>query len=469
MIARQVLFCLLFGCLLFFGSLQSILSAQGPPPPITPPNNITVQLPVLGVSIDPGGVLTTKLFTDPDGKLSAARLNAFNKQSQNLRQANKLRKVSLRQLESAMLKRLENGEALTEEMLNLAGLQRIEYVFVCPEEKDIVVCGPAEGWIKDLSGRAVGITTGKPVVQLEDFVTAIRAFAPNHQRDTWVACSIDPTPEGLEKFRKFQRELPRQVSMNQRGAVAEYAANGIQKSLGLADIRVHGIDRRTAMAKTMIEADYRMKLIAMGVEPPPVPMKTFIGELKNAPRGMQRWWLTPDYKCVRQSANGLTIQLVGGTVVLNTENIDIQNNGKINKTKTKISSAAKNYARSFTNEYEKISAKQPVFAHLRQIVEVLVVACWLRQSGGYKNSQWTPTMLLDERKYSIAGGSAPKHASCVANAVWKKHRLLLPSGGGVSIQASNALASANILSDKNQNLEKIRTKIKPTKNRWWWD
>jgi len=28
----------------------------------------------------------------------------------------------------------------------LAGLQRIEYVFLAPDSKDIVLAGPAEGW-----------------------------------------------------------------------------------------------------------------------------------------------------------------------------------------------------------------------------------------------------------------------------------------------------------------------------------
>ena len=44
----------------------------------------------------------------------------------------------------------------------LGGLQRIDYLFVLPDTKDIVIAGPAEGFANDAVGRAVGITTGRP-------------------------------------------------------------------------------------------------------------------------------------------------------------------------------------------------------------------------------------------------------------------------------------------------------------------
>ena len=53
-------------------------------------------------------------------------------------------------------------------MRNLAGLLRVRYVFYYPESKDIVLAGPAEGWVPDASGRVVGITSGRPVLQLQD-------------------------------------------------------------------------------------------------------------------------------------------------------------------------------------------------------------------------------------------------------------------------------------------------------------
>ena len=248
----------------------------------------TIQLPTLGVSIDSSGVLTTKLFPDPDGQLTAARrAAAVKKLGAKVRTNSKLRKISLRRLQTALSKNISAGKPASDEMLNLAGLQKIEYVFVDPDTNDIIIAGPAEGWMLDLAGRSVGVSNGRPMIQLEDLLIALRAFAPTKRQDTWVACSIDPTADGIERLKDFQKQIPKTIRDNQRAEVANFAANGLRDSLGLADIRVHGIDRSSHMAHVMVEADYRMKLIAMGLEAPPIAMTTFIGELKNAPRGMQ--------------------------------------------------------------------------------------------------------------------------------------------------------------------------------------
>ena len=63
----------------------------------------------------------------------------------------KLRYISLKHLEAALR---STRASPTEEMRNLAGLLRIHYVFLYPDSKDIVIAGPAEGWVNDGFGRA---------------------------------------------------------------------------------------------------------------------------------------------------------------------------------------------------------------------------------------------------------------------------------------------------------------------------
>ena len=36
---------------------------------------------------------------------------------------------------------------------SLAGLQRLQYVFFYPQQNDIVIAGPAEGWLEDAAGH----------------------------------------------------------------------------------------------------------------------------------------------------------------------------------------------------------------------------------------------------------------------------------------------------------------------------
>ncbi len=85
----------------------------------------------------------------------------------------KLRKISLNRLEQSIL---DHQGVLTDEMRYMAGMLRVRYVFYYPESKDIVLAGPAEGWVSDPNGRIVGIVSRRPVVQLEDVVVALRAF-----------------------------------------------------------------------------------------------------------------------------------------------------------------------------------------------------------------------------------------------------------------------------------------------------
>ena len=70
-----------------------------------------------------------------------------------------LRKVSLAGLEREIQKCLESGQPLPAAVQCLAGLQGVQYVLVYPEEKDIVLVGPAEGWRVDDRGTFVGART----------------------------------------------------------------------------------------------------------------------------------------------------------------------------------------------------------------------------------------------------------------------------------------------------------------------
>ncbi len=44
-------------------------------------------------------------------------------------------------------------------MKALAGLTKIDYVLLYPESNEIVIAGPAEGFVEDSTGRVVGIET----------------------------------------------------------------------------------------------------------------------------------------------------------------------------------------------------------------------------------------------------------------------------------------------------------------------
>ncbi len=114
-----------------------------------------------GVSIDARGVLT-KIRADELNELKRERQAAFAAVPADLKDAG-LRKVSLRRLEAAIAELKKNGTPLGDDVRYLAGLQRIQYVFVYPDQQDIVIAGPAEGWKLNALGDVVGETMGEVI------------------------------------------------------------------------------------------------------------------------------------------------------------------------------------------------------------------------------------------------------------------------------------------------------------------
>ena len=157
----------------------------------------------------------------------------------------------------------------TDEMKALAGLTRLQYVFYYPETKDIVIAGPAEGFFPDFQGRLLGMNTGRAVLELQDLVVALRSFPPGGKPAHVISVSIDPTQEGLARMNQWiHSNPPNPANPASVGPFVE----GMKDAQGLHTVTINGVSPRTHFALTMVEADYRMKLIGIGLEPPPVKM-----------------------------------------------------------------------------------------------------------------------------------------------------------------------------------------------------
>ena len=102
-----------------------------------------------GVSVDADGVLRGLAEFDPTGRLAQQRAQqAFAQLDSDIRTPSKLRKVSLTRLARLVKSAIDEGHGPDEAMKHLAGLTRIQYVFYYPETQDIVIAGPAEGWVR---------------------------------------------------------------------------------------------------------------------------------------------------------------------------------------------------------------------------------------------------------------------------------------------------------------------------------
>ena len=442
------------------------------PPRIAGAQQLTVQQPVFGIAIDADGVLATKVFPDPTGRLLARRAaDARASLPGDLQRWSDQRKVSLVRLERAIAERLAAGTAPDDVMRHLAGLQRAQYVFFYPDERDIVIAGPAEGWLEDASGRAVGLTTGRPALLLEDLVVALRAYPPGSRVKPFIGCTIEPRPEGLAQLARFQKTIPAAIPEAQRELVTVQIAEGMRESLGLSNIRVFGVSAKTHFAQVLIESDYRMKLIGIGIEPPPVEMVTFLSALNSARLAtMQRWWFTPHYDCVKVTEDRLAMELVGPGVQLQNEDMTLGPDGKLLATGKKPNKASTLYTAAFTKKYAEISAHAPVYAQLRNMVDLVISANFIRDQDYYGRAGWRQGVLAQEAGLPVETLAAPRQVPCAVNALWKDEQLFVPAGG-VSIHPHLALEAARLQADKDGKLKSRHETIGAglPADRWWWD
>jgi hypothetical protein len=364
---------------------------------------------------------------------------------------------------------LEKGQLPNEEMAYLAGLTRVRYLFYYPETRDIVLAGPAEGWAADASGRVCGIESGRPVVQLQDLVVALRAFPAGFHKPRSIVCSIDPTEEGLARMQRFWRGLGAHFTPSD----TQMIVNGLRTSLGMQNIRIGGIAANTHFAQVLLECDYRMKLIGIGAEAPPVKMATYVDRAtaSSSRTALERWYFIPDYNCVRVAGDQQALELVGDVVKLVSESQVVAGDGGRAAT-GKSNKASELFTKSFTHKFAEIAARVPVFAELRNVIDLAIVAAFINQHDLYAQADWRAATFNDERALRVETYKTPLAVETVCIAVWKGNRLFMPVGGGVTIRPREALQTANLLADEDGQVGQARDAIEledVPADRWWWD
>jgi hypothetical protein len=428
-----------------------------------------------GVSIDADGAIS-RTERDESGRLRELRMRAMGEVPADVARESKMRKVSLARLEALIVRHIDEKKPLPDEVQNLAGLTRIEFVLAYPERGDIVLAGPAEGWKLDAGGIAVGRTSGKPVLQLDDLLQALRSAEPAIKTGT--LCSIDPDGEGLKRLNKL---------LDQRGLVpSEALIETVEETLGPQHIRLEGVEPSSHFAQVMVAADYLMKRWAMGLEPAPVAgMPSYIEMLSKSsgrfPRNaMPRWWLAPRNEPLLHDADRLAWQLRGRGVEVLTEDGFLSKTGQVVDL-GKSHPLGEKWAGTMTDKYEELSKHMPVLAELRNCIDLAMVATLLVKEDLPARASCPLTLLMDGERLQLCQYHVPRTVSSRASLTRRGRDWILSVSGGVDIDAWGALEDA----EPSDALVKLRTDAAPTAKRdtpavraddnahdaiaWWWD
>jgi len=311
-------------------------------------------------------------------------------------------------------------------------------------------------------------------MELQDLIVALRAFPPGQKTNPLVHCSIDPDPEGLRRMQQFLSQVGRQIRPGNEQYAEQFIVENLREKLGLQTITLGGISSKTHFAQVMVEADYRMKLIGIGLEPAPARIRSYLSLASFASiarNAMCRWWFVPDYERIKMSADGNAAEFVGNGVKLVGEDELVARDGSRRQSGTQ-NRASRKFTQSFTDKYAQIAENAPIYGQLRNCIDMLVAAAFLQEHDLYGKAGWDLSVLGSEEIYPVETYNAPQQVASAVNSMWKKKRLATPVAGGVQIEAKQALSAENLLADEDGELESARDAISLSElpaDTWWWD
>jgi hypothetical protein len=358
-------------------------------------------------------------------------------------------------LEEAILDCTKNQRPLPDEVKYLGGLQRIRYVFVYPEEKDIVLAGPGEGWKVDARGNVVGLTTGRPVLQLDDLLTALRSA--RQAAEGGIRCSIDPTQAGMARLNQLTAANPR----------AELKAR--EEALGKQQITVAGVPASSHFARILVAADYRMKRIGMGFDAAPqgVKLPSYLQMVPVTSRAVStpRWWMEPKFEAILKDAAGTAWELRDCSVQTLTEEDLFTARGERQHT-GKSNGPAKRWADLMTKQYPALAVAEPVFGELQNCMELAVVSALIVKERLPEKAGASLPALFTSEEVKTEANYVPKEVASQASVLKTGKGWVISVSGGVAINSWD-------IADKTQSSEAVaavRTQAAPKNHSsWWWN
>lgn len=422
--------------------------------------NTVVQTGVVGgITIDPSGTISAGKQV-VDQRLRQLLQDGMNQIDADINDASDLRMISLRGLEAAITQARNEGRPVPQDAQFMAGLQRIEYIILSPENNDVIIAGPGEGWELLDNGNVVGVNSGRPVIQLEDFLVAMRS-ADRARSGQGISVSIDPTEEGVQKLQKLFKSL---------NTFRPDMQADVEKAMGQHVITLTGVPEDSRFSQILVAADYRMKRLSMGLEESPIEgmpsfMEIAVAKKAKRIRSAPRFWMECNYEPVAKTADGTVWQIRGQGVKTMTQESHFDKDGKRSTTK-KQNRFAVEWAERMTEKFEELSAADPAFGELRNVMDMSVIAAIIK---GERLAETVglemPEILGMSNAVATPSWTVPKTVSTECSFVKLSGDWLVSASGGIQLD-SWAVAQNKETVDE---LAQVATKASPNADRWWWN
>lgn len=414
-----------------------------------------------GVAIDASGVVEQAEQADIVA-LRDIRRAALEGVAEDVSRPAKLRKISLGRLDALLQQHAELNQPLAPDVLNLAGLQRVEYVFSYPDSHDLVIAGPAEGWTVDDAGNVVGANTGAAVLQLVDLIAALRT-SDRLLAGEMISCSIDPTPEGLQRFSRLLR--------GNRVTPSTQWLERMEQAIGPQTITLTGVPPESHFAQVLVAADWQMKRLGMGLAPSPVDRLPSYLDLLSTNRGvaprtaLPRWWIAYGEQPAERDAEGLGWRVSPPGIRVCTAAGRLEADGRI-AAQAESDPVAERWADAMTARYDQLAIAEPVFGKLRGCMDLALVAAVLATGDLVTHAGLQLPMLLDETRLQLAPHRVPKTTASQASAIKTSRGWVVSVSGGVELDMSSVINEAKVQANVGE--VRMSAQAGPAQS-WWWD
>jgi hypothetical protein len=356
-----------------------------------PPNNGGQ---VFGISIDPAGAIQ---FRDRDAKAELAKVKARRPVKETAAEAdNRLKFLSLVKLSADLREHVEANKPLPEQIKYVGGLTQIRYVLVYPEDKDLVIAGPSEEIDSSNPMQPRGKLTGRPIIQLDDLVVALRRAAGPDARKPF-GCSIDPPPNAVERAKAV---LDR-VGSSDRGLLAREIA----REMGPQQVRLFGAPADSRIAFICVAADYQLKRYTTVVDP--FPLAGIGHPIDNSRPAGNGFWFEPMLDKLLVAPDGNAYEIRGQRIQLKAGAIPFDTKGATER--------AKAWSAKVTQNVPQLAAAVPLYADLQNIVDVAVVGALIQKDDLDKKVGWDMSWLMDESKFQTRSIPIPRTCDTIVN------------------------------------------------------
>ena len=224
----------------------------------------------------------------------------------------------------------------------------------------------------------------------------------------------------------------------------------------------------------MVEADYRMKLIGIGLETA-AGQAGQLRRARQAGRGrrnaMQRWFFVPDYKCVCQSDDKLAMELVGDGVKLVGEDEVVMANGERRQAAGRRQGQPRFRHQLSPSSYPELAERSPVYAELRNLIDLSIAAAYIQEQGYYEKSDWKMPFFGSEQEFPVEVYSIPKTVEIGRQRDLERpvaddaHRRRRHHRGHPSPEGRQSACRQERQGGKTRE----GVKLNLAKGQWWWD